>query len=813
MNSSRKQVPVCARGAPLAAGQTPRRHGARFRFTARRLVSAVILFLMLGAAPAAEVAVVEYELIGVQAASQRVLAYYLPGDAVEAPRLAVALMTDPVTGVARAEVFDAPEGTTFVPLRVEGDRAVILAEARKALELTAPNGWTTPDGRPRYEYDVRVFGGVRAMWGSEAWLTEVSAEEESVFIKVRDGEPNGNPAWDLRQLLPPFGTRGYIRVNYAEAKCDTPVEVLPSVSPQWPLVTAGGGYEQLPGTLRPPIVVDWERARVTHFSEVVTVRNQNCSYSFYSIAPLAGDAATAANFETPFAFYDLSGQGTGYPNLVLRTEYYPAGDRFSTVIAPIVQRGRPVPEPIQWIRYAWRSGLGDGHWDFQVEVLGNYRFADVTSIAGGEVDILAPAYETYPEWVLDRSWPIVTFIDTEGASYESSEGLYEWSPRGVGHEYFLAGGARPDLSGMGELPVGFRGEVRASNAAPVELYVSAIDGRVHLLGMEYGVWRLDNGRSVVLEDLSGDGRVDAWSLVSAEAERQVAPATAAGEPSTVAELVVGDSHAVTADGDGVRIWRATVPADEPPFQPPRDASSWAAHRSEVASLGQRRADPIAMVTWPSRFARSDAPMLLEGARLLDSAIVDGSLISRVEMPAEAPFPDGIEVASAAAPSEQAQRWIISAGPSGVTAYLDAAPQLLMSFRIPAEAPAALIPTQMVGQIVNAAAVMAWGDAEMRIDEEVVWREEAWTLAPGESFGVPIQWVPPDDGAYAIELLVGGVTVAASSIQVAASSRAGSQEALRLSLADAGPSWPLVVAIAFACALAFAWIAAQSWRRF
>ena len=200
----------------------------------------------------------------------------------------------------------------------------------------------------------------------------MQAGEPAVAIQVRDLRAEGVPLWDLRSLIPDFPGRGYYRTNYVERRCATPLVLQPGVSPAWPFVAAAGSFEQERGKLLPPIVVDWQRARITYFSELVTARRQNCSYTSYSIEPLKLGTVNQANFETPFGFYDLSGQGQGVPNLIVRAQRFAANDPWSSTMDNDVQHGRPVPREFATFRYSWRDDVGDQRWDYKVELLGSH---------------------------------------------------------------------------------------------------------------------------------------------------------------------------------------------------------------------------------------------------------------------------------------------------------------------------------------------------------------------------------------------------------------------------------------------------------
>jgi len=337
------------------------------------------------------------------------LLYYLLNRGPERPSLVVHLTTRAADKVARAEVYQAPPELTYVPLTGRGRN--LRVATGPILSLEARGGWWVREGRVNYNLDVQVDGPVYAMWGGgytpeegfTRWTARVAPGEPAVRIRVRDPNEDGVPDWDWRSLLPKFIGNGYLRTNYPERKCESPLQQHRGLSPLWPFVAAKGHFEQPVGHLYPPIVMNWQQGKIVYFSEIVTARNQNCSYTIYSQFPLKPGRLNRLNFEHPFAFYDLSGEGQGHPNLILRTERFPAGD-------PYFVKNRLNPRDLMAVRYSWRHGVGDWRWDYKVEVLGFHPYEEETPIAGGEITVDAPSYEAFPAWVTERRWPVTTLF-------------------------------------------------------------------------------------------------------------------------------------------------------------------------------------------------------------------------------------------------------------------------------------------------------------------------------------------------------------------------------------------------------------------
>ena len=100
---------------------------------------------------------------------------------------------------------------------------------------------------------------------SRDWLGGVSTRSPAALrsIRVRDPEGRAYPSGTCGSCCHPSRGKGYDRTNYVERMCDTPLKHDFGVSPEWPFVAASGGFEQPVGTLRPPIVVDWAKGKIT----------------------------------------------------------------------------------------------------------------------------------------------------------------------------------------------------------------------------------------------------------------------------------------------------------------------------------------------------------------------------------------------------------------------------------------------------------------------------------------------------------------------------------------------------------------------
>lgn len=150
-------------------------------------------------------------------------------------------------------------------------------------------------------------------------------------------------------------------------------------------------------------------------------------------------------------------------------------------------------------------------------------------IGGVTIDSIGP--KALPSWVTRQRWPLVAFVQAMHG-YSGSEGIYEYTPQIPQAWSWLLGGTaapasywqHPYLSNQtgtvshrnrhpGEtLASGFRGEYNAADFRPPMLYISPIDGLVHLAWAKAGVWNLGNGWYVRTESLNQGPYFDSWKL-------------------------------------------------------------------------------------------------------------------------------------------------------------------------------------------------------------------------------------------------------------------------------------------------------------
>ncbi len=448
------------------------------------------------------------------AAGQAVIEYYLPSRGPHHASLVVWLRDDGRASLAR--VYEAASGRTWVPINWSRALAPQLSRLKPIMVVAAPAGWWSRGGLPDYNVTVDVFGPVYTMWGGKpgpaSYLSAIRPGPLA-FVVYLHGSAPGIPAWDDRRLIPPLGGGNYIRASYAQPECATPRTWVPGPSPLWPYVAYGGHFLQGIGTETPPIVMNWATGTVAKFSEVVSLRNQSCSYGFYSTAPVVPGHLNHPAFESPWGFYTLDPKATGLPNLVIRVNWQPTHT--------LGQLGLHRPTPLalsalarssETVRYSWADHPGNQEFNYKVDMLGFQTIKAHTRIMGGQETIVAPGYAGYPARLMGERWPVTTFIDQNAHPYLTSEGLYAWPAGRVGHAFLFGEQGTPDLAAYDTLAPGTRGEYRIGPAARPWLYASPVDGKLHLLGAQAGLWQVTASSQVVERNLGPGPYINDWRL-------------------------------------------------------------------------------------------------------------------------------------------------------------------------------------------------------------------------------------------------------------------------------------------------------------
>jgi hypothetical protein len=502
------------------------------------------------------------------------------------------------TGVI-ADLYDDQNGDAAVAYALRDGVPAVTESRWPTVTIAAPDGWWVRDGRINFNLDIDVDGPVRASFGSGVFMNLLKHDGRADYrLFVRDENRDGKPDWQLNRAYPPVAEDSavYRSELMASAAGDFPT----SGGVFWPYLGSDTFGIVKPYLLSPPpIQVNWKQGRITNVGEFVASRSSGSNWFIYSVRPFGpDDPMSVANFENPFAFYDLAGSNDGYPDLQIRNSHVVPGELVelagaTTVGAPYLRS----TQPINVVRYSWDQDHNHS-WDFKVDLLGRHATDDVVRFPGFSVQTVP--YDRLPRWVVEKEWDAATFIATERELGWTSEGIYEWSTAAVRGAY-LAGEdpARAAVEAFSALPNGLRGEYKLDLNDQPYLYTSEVDGRLHLKGAQAGTYSVGGGRVLRYESVGGQ-LIDRWISVV--------------DGQTVSELSYVGDQLMFENSEGLH-FKTVAPQRTPLLLlPPADSLQWNRLRETVsaARLGGVADDPAGL------FARYAAPLsLLPGASMSD----------------------------------------------------------------------------------------------------------------------------------------------------------------------------------------------------
>jgi hypothetical protein len=400
-------------------------------------------------------------------------------------------------GTVVAELFDDVSGDGEVRYGLERGYPKSVESRFPTVKVTGRDGWWVRDGKVNYNLTIVVDGPVLGSFGSQTFVDWTETDGRPDFTTtVHDTAGIGRPHWQIFQNDPPASdsdgiVRTFLIVN---VKND---ERVPDTYILWPYLGYSGGPQPEPATLPsrlplslqrgpaygiakrnqaafPPIQVDWGRSKIDVVGELVASHG----YHHWYVQSLIrfGEEKTVADFESPFLFYDLAEVEDGFPDLVIRDDYYPAND-------PFIPHG-----PFHNLRYSWDYDH-DNYWDYGLNVFARGPLPATVDVGHG-VRVESIPYDEAPAWVVGQPWEMISMTAIEhlaAAHAKSTEGLY--SPLGAPwNPYFFGQSPARPLETMPGNQVGWRTEFATYSGEPVQLYVSAVDGKLHLYGAEQGRW-------------------------------------------------------------------------------------------------------------------------------------------------------------------------------------------------------------------------------------------------------------------------------------------------------------------------------------
>ena len=645
-----------------------------------------------------------------------------------------------------ADLYDDQDGDGQVGVILENDFPAIRETPYPTVRVVAPDGWWQSGDTINFNLDISVDGAVLAAFGSEGIQGRFKNDGIwDYFIHVRDLDVDGKPDYEWIQVWPyndPTGW-GFIRTQVFQNAHDDEYPMTGSLF--WPFLSASGTqYRQCTVDKSyqrsiAPVLVDWQQGRIACFKELVASRWNEHNWFVYSLARLREDSPDTANWEAPFAFYDLAADHDGYPELEIRVAGWRANDPYF---------GGRFIQPVQFIRYSWDQD-NNTSWDYKVDLVG--RHAITTTIRLPEIAFYSIPYEQLPYWITDRAWDAAALVAVEQKQpYWTSEGIYEWDAKySLRAEYVTGIGDMAPDEEYADIPVGFRGEYNFHLGAPPILYFSPVDHKLHLLDAEAGVWNIDGNTEVRYTNLDSDSYLDQWTYTRVITGTQAI--------TTTRQLNAANTHLIYSDNEEVIIRQAQVKPSLFETLPPTNHGEWVALGEKLEA---NRRD-FAPGDFEAMMAQFEGPeMRIDRAALRDFRPTDTGFRFVVTLESGFRAVTGIDWLGLQGLAAGEYAVTCDDGEFCVEPLTPAQPEIVPgSLRLSSPMPTELEPVRVAAILHNAGledlitlpvrAYVAGSDSPAKsIGETTV------SLLAGESVPVRFDWIPPVPGECQVTLAWG-----------------------------------------------------------
>lgn len=641
-----------------------------------------------------------------------------------------------------ARLYDDHDGDGAVRYRRDGSRIVVEESPFWSLELFSPSGWIMPDGTPpaniRALIDRPLTDALEFLDAATAARLMPHDGVPDMEYVLRDADQDGVPEYFLARsmtdaLLRFAGGKSRLWVNTIGSR-----PVPPSTALLWPWLDTQPLERKKDLRLRffdqiPVISVDWPSAQIVGFR--LAGYPIGSGYWINSRKPIFDAHVNPVDHEAPHAWYDLAQDHDPFPDLNIRLFDVPSDD--ST-------------RRWQEIRYSWNVwNPGTLIWDYKLGFLDYHPITDTVAFDAFELQMVP--YERLPFWVTERTWRLSTFVARETGRRMSSEGIYAWTPwEGVdptdpnnpgravrrAAQAYASGIAVESPAGyFTDIERGYRGEYNFARPSNGALYYSPVDRRLHLLGAEAGVFRLDDGRRLVYGNDNGDDYLDRWVLYDGDAIQ--------------AQLFQTLSHLVLADDQGVAIRETSVPWSEFTILPPRDPAEWERFRSVLAlhPTEVQAADLRAMFsrhtgrTWQvSKAQLHDFRPTADGFRFVIEAASGATIVN----------PDGAP-SSSLSPGRYLVAWRGRLQIEPLTVQ-PTPPRLslMVNQDIETGAPTLLLVSTRHANLLDTPVLTMKVSVERNGDLHDLWQREV-VIRADEPLQVPVSWTPSSPGDWRVEV--------------------------------------------------------------
>ncbi|KAB8139844.1 hypothetical protein F8S13_26435 [Chloroflexia bacterium SDU3-3] len=428
---------------------------------------------------------------------------------------------------AIAEVYDDQNSDGKVSYHIQ-DGSIIIDESQFwTVQMRAQGGWWQQGEKINYNLDIAVDGPVMAQESYDRFLDRIKNDGHTDFaINVRDPKNIGAPIYDIRTASTDLPENwGLRRVNiavdeqpHANQQLDywlfwpflgTSAEKL-ETSKLIPFYSASGqtyGLVQAYSHRAPPIQVAWSQSKIMFVAELTPTRAKDNGWFIYSHYALRSGETYVPDFEAPFSFYDIANDHDGIPELLVRVEHYLPNDRY-------FKSNRLIDFPTTMLRYSWDQN-NDGKWDYSFNGITHKEFAK-EDIQLGDLTVHTAPYTSFAQNMTSLPWDVITLAQSMEGGYRGQEGIYTWGIlNDLRDNYLLGDTDTPDTSSFQVIDPGFRGEYAIRTDLPARVYISPVDGQLHLLNAQAGLWVIDGQNRVQYRSAAGTPYIDEWRSVQA----------------------------------------------------------------------------------------------------------------------------------------------------------------------------------------------------------------------------------------------------------------------------------------------------------
>ena len=671
-------------------------------------------------------------------------------------------------GRQSAYLYDDRDGDRQVAYRLVGKELQVIESQYWTVEISAQGAWRLPGG---------------ALNQNLVFRSDPSNDgEPDREVVIADSNRDGIPEYMLLRVLSGspevVATTDHLRVNTGQHRSEEYKDAV-----FWPLLVSAHRDESYNFFDHCAAVsVNWAEAKIDRGG--ILGYPIETGYLIDSLKRWEKNSVNLADFENPMAWYDLAEDRDGNAELMVRQEYF-------APFEPRILYGS-FAQPTNQIRYSWDMD-NNRTWDYKVDLVGRYELDSVVEFE--DLALKTVPYDQFPYWVTERPWDAAFFVAAEGGAGWSSEGIYDWA----GNQGFV-GGQRvysplrdvymtgrmeePPREYYRDITEGYRGEYAFTFGSQPYLYFGPVDRSLHLLGAEWGMWKVDGVEKIIYEDVNEDGFIDRWEhFVGDHLDRS---------------LIFVPPYLVYSTDREVRMVRTETGLSLFETLPPRNHEEWLALADKLRTHGQDYA-PGDFAAMLDQF--DEAVLVISGAAVRDFRFAEAGFRFVLEPTSAFRFQTegGLELPGIAA---RDRSYLVS-----YDGALSATPLTQPALRLDAGGVATepAPPQELeIGQVIvpvynggleDAGEVVVMATFEQPSAQETLTTTVA--LVPGEgSARAQFEWVPPSPGAWDVTFVLGpgspvaqGSAPASAVLEVEPADRVAALDLVRLDSAPAA-RWAL-----------------------